>query len=55
MCALLYLNLNRGKYCTEMHNYEEVHVLFVTDEVKFTALLNGGINAAVGMQKNGGE
>jgi len=38
-----------------MHNYEEVHVMFVTDEVKFMALLNGGINAAVGMQKNGGE
>lgn len=53
----LFINLllNRGKYCTEMHNYEETCVIYLTDEIKFMTLLNGGINAAIGMQKNGGE
>jgi hypothetical protein len=41
-CPCLYW----GKYCTEMHNYEEVFVLFVEDEVKFMALINGGIQNA---------
>jgi hypothetical protein len=38
-CPCLYW----GKYCTEMHNYDEVFVLFVKDEVKFMTLINGGI------------
>eukprot|EP00600_Ochromonadales_sp_CCMP1393_P011024 CAMPEP_0175003536 /NCGR_PEP_ID=MMETSP0005-20121125/4276_1 /TAXON_ID=420556 /ORGANISM="Ochromonas sp., Strain CCMP1393" /LENGTH=732 /DNA_ID=CAMNT_0016258609 /DNA_START=845 /DNA_END=3043 /DNA_ORIENTATION=+ len=38
-CPCLYW----GKYCTEMHNYEEVFVLFVSDEVKFMSMINGGM------------
>ena len=41
-CPCLYW----GKYCTEMHNYEEVFVLFVKDEVKFMTLINGGITSS---------
>lgn len=42
-CPCLYW----GRYCTEMHNYEEVFVLYVTDEVKFMSLINGGIGNTV--------
>lgn len=42
-CPCLYW----GRYCTEMHNYEEIFVLYVTDEVKFMSLINGGIGNTV--------
>lgn len=34
-----------GKYCTSLHQYEELCVLFTTDDIKFTSLLNNGITA----------
>lgn len=40
-----------GKYCTEMHNYEEVMLLFVTDETKFMSLINGGVAALHGLEE----
>ena len=30
----------------EMHNYEEIFVLYTTDEVKFMTLINGGISSS---------
>jgi hypothetical protein len=47
-CPCLYW----GKYCTEMHNYEEIMMLFVTDEVKFMTLINGGIASSYGAHAN---
>jgi hypothetical protein len=38
-CPCLYW----GRYCTDMHNYDEVSILYVTDEVKFMSMVNGGM------------
>lgn len=35
-----------GKYCTPMHNYDEILVVFTEDETKFIGLLNGGVAEA---------
>ena len=32
-----------GKYCTDINNYDEVFVLFTTDEIKFTGILTKGL------------
>lgn len=37
-----------GKYCTPMHSFEEILVVYTTDDLKFVGLINGGINALHG-------
>lgn len=39
-----------GRYCTDLHNYEEVFMLFLTDEVKYMSLINGGMAALHGLE-----
>jgi hypothetical protein len=36
-----------GSYCTEMHNYDEILVIFTQDDIRFTNLLNNGVHALV--------
>jgi len=38
-----------GRFCTNIHNYDEVFVLFTTDEVKFLTLLKGGYGQGEGL------
>lgn len=32
-----------GKYCTDIQNYDEVFVLYITDEIKYTGILTKGL------------
>jgi hypothetical protein len=34
-----------GSYCTEMHNYDEVFVIYTNDDLKFVNYLNSGVFA----------
>jgi len=36
-----------GKYCTDIHNYEEIFVMFTHDDLTFLSLLNNGVRAVV--------
>jgi hypothetical protein len=40
-----------GKYLTEMHNYEEIFIIFTKDDLRFTHLLNSGVFALVNKER----
>lgn len=44
-CPCLYW----GKFCTNIHNYDEVFIIHTTDEIKFLTILKGGLGQRDGL------